>query len=211
MASPSRAFTFDRRLARYRDAGTGRLVPATRVRSYLDDALASAGKRMDALANQLRAGQIDVITWEVRMRREVKIVSTYSGALAKGGWAQMTDADYGRVGQYVRGQYQYLRGFAQRIASGKAPLNGNINNVARLYAEAGRPLFARMEQVEQVLRGMTQRLSVKHSLDSCPGCLAAEAAGWHNIAGSTVPEIGARDCRTRCKCSWIYRNGEQNG
>ena len=205
MASPPRAFTYDRRLACYRDTGTGRLVPATRVRSYLDDALASAGKRMDALANQLRAGQIDVITWEVRMRREVKLVSTYSGAVAKGGWAQMTDADYGRVGQYVRGQYQYLRNFAQQIADGRQPLNGMVNARSQMYASAGRPLYARMEEAEQVLRGATERRSVRYATDSCAGCLDAAAAGWHAIKGSTVPQIGARDCRTRCKCRFEYR------
>lgn len=199
-------FRWDRAAARYRGPN-GAFIPASRVRGYLDDALASAGQRMDALANQLRAGQIDVITWEVRMRREVKIVSTYSGAVAKGGWAQMTDADLGRVGRYVQDQYRYLRTFAQQIESGKQPLNGMVNARARMYSEAGRPLFARMETAEQVVRGMTERRSIRHARDSCEGCLSAERAGWHAIQGSTVPEIGARDCRTRCKCAWEYRKG----
>jgi len=208
MASPPRAFTFDRRLGRYRDAATGRLIPAAQVRAYLDEALVSAGKRMDSLANQLRAGQIDLISWEVRMRREVKIVATYSGAAAKGGWAQMTEADYGRVGRYGQDQYRFLRGFMRDIETGKQPLNGLVNARAQMYAQAGRPLYHRMEIAEQRVRGMRLRKSVRHARDSCAGCIAAEAAGWIDIDSTAVPEIGARECRTRCKCSWLYKAAE---
>lgn len=139
------------------------------------------------------------------MRREVKSVALYSAAAAKGGWAQMSDADYGRVGQYVRGQYQYLRGFAQDVATGKQPLNGRLNARAHLYGQAGRPLYHRMEIAEQIVRGMTEKRSIRHGSDSCDGCVAAEVAGWVPIDSKTVLEIGARECRTRCKCSWEFQ------
>jgi CubicO group peptidase (beta-lactamase class C family) len=204
MAGPKPPFRWDRARGVYRDA-SGRFVPASTVRGYLDSALESAGARVDALANQLRAGQIDLISWEVRMRREVKVVSTYSGAAAKGGWAQMTDADLGRVGRYLQDQYRFLRGFAQDVASGRQALNGTVNARAQLYTQSGRALHARMERAEMVVRGKTERRSARHAGDSCDGCVRAEAAGWHKIEGSTVTEIGQRECRTRCRCSWEYR------
>jgi len=203
------AFRYDRALGRYRDGASGRLVPYARVRGFLDSALESAGKRMDALASQLRAGQIDPITWEVRMRREVKVVSTYSGAAAKGGWAQMTEADYGRVGRYVQDQYRFLRGFLRDIETGKQPLNGTVNARSKLYAEAGRPLYHLIEKAEMLVRGNTERRSLRHSRDSCMGCVAAAARGWLPINDKSQTEIGQRDCRTRDRCSWEYRIGAE--
>lgn len=197
-------FRWDRAAGRYRGP-SGAFIPYARVRGYLDSALESAGKRMDTLANQLRAGQIDIVTWEVRMRREVKIVSTYSGAVAKGGWAQMTEADLGRVGRYVQDQYKYLRGFARDAMTGKQPLNGTVNARSKLYAEAGRPLYHLMEKAEMKVRGNTERRSLRHSRDSCAGCVEAAARGWLPIDDKSQMEIGQRDCRTRDLCSWEYR------
>lgn len=203
--SPKPAYRWDRSLARYRDAASGRLVSGSTVRAYLDTALEAAGKRIDALATQLRTRTIDLISWEVAMRREVKNVALYSAAAAKGGWAQMSDADYGRVGQYVQTQYRYLRGFAQRIQTGKQPLDGRLNSVAALYAEGGRPLYHRMEIAEQRVRGMNERRNVPSDTDGCDGCVEATAAGWVPIDDADIAEIGERDCRTRCRCEWEFR------
>lgn len=204
MPEPRPPFRWDRAAGRYRGP-TGAFIPQPRVRGYLDSALESAGKRMDALANQLRSGSIDLVTWEVRMRREVKVVSTYSAAAAKGGFAQMTEADLGRVGRYVQDQYRFLRGFMRDVATGKQPLNGTLNARAGLYSEAGRPLYHRIEKAEQAVRGMTERRSIRHRGDSCQGCIEAERLGWLPINDPSQTEIGERDCRTRDRCSWEYR------
>lgn len=197
-------FRWDRAAARYLDA-RGRYVPASTVRGWLDTALETAGGRIEALTASLRAGTLDLISWEVAMRREVKNVALYSAAAAKGGWAQMSDADYGRVGQYVRGQYGYLRGFAQDVQTGRQAMDGRLVSRAKLYGEAGRPLYHRMEIAEQKVRGMTERRNIRYKGDSCPGCEEAAAAGWVPITGGGVAEIGERDCRTRCRCSWEFR------
>jgi len=165
---------------------------------------------MDVLANQLRSGSIDLITWEVRMRREVKVVATYSGAAAKGGWAQMTEADYGRVGRYVQDQYRFLRGFMRDVATGRQPLNGTVNSRSKLYSEAGRPLYHLMERAENRVRGNLQRRNIRGATDSCAGCVAASDAEWVDIDDASVPEIGDRECGNRCKCEWEYRAGEED-
>ena len=121
----------------------------------------------------------------------------------------MTDSDYGRVGNYVRRQYEFLRGFMRDVASGSQPLNGMVNARCRLYSEAGRPLFHRMEKAEKRVRGETQRRSVRSAFDSCADCIAAEAAGWRDIDDASIPEIGERQCGNRCRCSWEYRKPEE--
>lgn len=202
---PLPEYRWDRQSGRYRNASTGRFVPPSQVRAWLDFALDAATGRINGLANSLRAGTTDRISWEVAMRREVKNVALYSAAAAKGGWAQMSDADYGRVGQYVRSQYDYLRKFAREIAAGVQPLDGRMNARASLYGQAGRPLYHRIEIAEQKVRGMTERRRIRHAGDSCAGCLSAASAGWAGIDSRQVLEIGDTECRTRCRCSWEFR------
>jgi hypothetical protein len=71
------------------------------------------------------------------MRRHVKNVNLNAIALERGGWANLTPSDFGRVGQIVREQYGYLRGFANDIASGKQRLDGTLGTRAKLYSQAG--------------------------------------------------------------------------
>lgn len=205
MAPPRPEYRWDRVAGRYRNAASGRFVPWAQVRTWLDVALDSATKRIDLLALRLRTGGIDLISWELAMRREVKNVALYSAAAAKGGWGQMSDADYGRVGQYVRTQYDYLRGFARDIQTGKQAKDGRLNARAQLYGQAGRPLYHRIEIAEQTVRGVTEKRNIRYRGDSCAGCQDATARGWVPINDKSTPEIGGRDCRTRCRCSWEFR------
>jgi hypothetical protein len=204
MAVDNRPFKWDRASGRYRYPN-GRVVPRAQVRAWLDEALDTATKRIDALATALRTGGIDLVSWQVRMQREVKNVALYSAATARGGWAQLTDADLGRVGRYLQNQYRFLNRFTLQIQRGEQALDGRLNARAQLYAQAGRPLYELMDRAEQRVRGMTGRRNIRHAGDSCDGCLEATAAGWVGIDSTEVEEIGARECSTRCKCTWEYR------
>jgi hypothetical protein len=181
----------------------GRFLTRTEVRDTLDNALANNGRLMHDLTQQLRDGTITLADWQAQVAREVKNVHLYSAAAAKGGWAQMTPADYGRAGQRIETQYRFLRGFAEDIASGKQPLNDRALARASMYSEAGRNTFRYVERKEMEVRGMTEERSILHANDSCEGCLEQEAAGWQPI-GEAV-EIGERDCLTRCRCTMDYR------
>lgn len=194
-------YTWDARTARYRR--DGRFVSRQQVRTWLDEALDAAGVRTGLLAERLRAGKIDLVSWQVRMAREVKNVQLYSAAAAKGGWAQLSPADLGRVGQSVQTQLRYLNRFAQDIRTGKQPLDGNMVARARLYAQSGRQMYHRTERLEMETRGYTQERSIRYAGDSCPGCVSEAAKGWVRI-GSMVP-IGQRDCKGNDRCSVEYR------
>jgi len=201
--SPRGGFTWDAGSGRYRGA-RGRYVSQATLRRWLDVALDCASARIDALASQLRTGAIDLITWQVRMARELKNVQMYSAAAAKGGWAQLSASDLGRVGQAVRAQLEYLNGFAKDIRSGRQLLNGTLNMRARMYGQSGRSIFHRVERAEMDLRGYDQERSIRYSGDSCAGCIQEEARGWVPI-GALVP-IGQRDCKVNDRCRVGYRN-----
>lgn len=194
-------FTWDAPSGRYRGAG-GRYVTHAQIRAWLDSALDSAGERMAALSAQLQAGTIDTITWQVRMAREVKNVQLYSAATAKGGWAQLSAADLGRVGQSVRAQLEYLNRFAREIRTKAQPLDGRFLARTRLYAQSGRQLFHRTERIEMEVRGYDQERNVRYPGDSCTGCVQQTARGWVQI-GALVP-VGQRDCKGNDRCRIQY-------
>lgn len=198
-------FTWDAPSGRYRGAG-GRYVTHAQVRAWLDAALDSAGERMAALSAQLQAGTIDLITWQVRMAREVKNVQLYSAAAAKGGWAQLSAADLGRVGQSVRAQLEYLNRFSREIRTKAQPLDGRFLARTRLYAQAGRTTYDRTQRAEMIVRGFDEERSLRAAGDSCLGCTAEAAKGWVAI-GSIVP-IGRRECLSNCRCVIQYRKSE---
>lgn len=98
-------------------------------------------KAQDLIGNLLDES-ISITDWVMAMRQEVKIAHLAQYMLAKGGKSQMTQADYGRVGQVLREQYQFLNGFAEDI------LDGNLSEAqmrarANLYFNSSNSSFHR--------------------------------------------------------------------
>ena len=195
-------YTYDARAYSYRD-GAGRFVSDRQVREALDGALDAHTKTVRALGESLRAGRISVAEWQTGMARAIKNAHLYSAAAARGGWQNMTPADYGRAGQKIRAQYGYLRDFAAQIVDGRQPLDGRFLQCVDLYGQSGRVTYHATERREMEVRGMTEERNVLHPSDHCPGCVDESARGWVPI-GSLVP-IGSRDCRTRDRCTVAYR------
>lgn len=194
---------WDENAARYTDAVTGRFIARSAVRGELDQALDTSAANVQTLTERLRTGGLSVSQWQVAMAREVKSVHTASAALAKGGWAQMTPADWGRTGQKIKTQYTFLGKFAGEVSSGQQRLDGTLGRRAELYSQAGRNTYHAVEQREQARRGMTEERNLLAVSDHCPGCLDADAMGWVPIG--ELPEVGSRDCLSRCKCEIAYR------
>lgn len=201
MASPR--YGWDERVGAYRNLATGRFSTATDVRAALDSSLDAASNRMAALAEELRAGRLTTSAWQVQMAAEIKDVQLYSAAAARGGFAQLTQADYGRVGQITREQYVFLRERAKAIADGSQKLSSELTSRARLYGQAARGTYHTFERLEMGARGYTEEHSVRHAPESCSQCIDEEARGWVPI-GTLVP-IGGRICISNCKCEMRYR------
>ncbi len=195
-----------------RDAAKSPIIRNTSresVRLALDKALDKANVRAQSLAKQLQSGKIDLATWRTGMRDIVKQSHLYSAMAAKGGRSQMTQADYGRVGQILargpkgsRGQYQYLESFARQIQQG-LPLDGRFLQRVRLYTQAPRSTYHIFDRRVHESKGFEQERNHRFAGDSCDGCIAASNAGWVEI-GSLVP-IGSRDCFGNCRCRIDYR------
>lgn len=208
-------FRWNEEAKRYIGPGSRGFVKNTEVRAAIDDYIAAAEQRIIELSAQLQAGEIDVATWQLGMRRALTDIHLANAAAAKGGWAQLTPADYGRVGQMVKqelggkkawenaeGKRGGLNQFAQDIEDG-LPLDGRFLQRARQYAQAGRHTYEEIRRKDMMDAGMTEARSIRHTRDSCYGCVTQAALGWQPI--TDVVPIGTRDCLRNCKCTVEYR------
>jgi hypothetical protein len=197
---PRSKFVWNAKAGRYTIGG--RFVKQSEIRKALDASLAATSRTMANLSARLQKGNITLIEWERLMREAVKDAHLFSAALAKGGWAQMTQADYGRVGQMVRMQYTYLNRFAADIESGMN-LDGRFKARTEMYMEAGRTTYYNMYDQVQKKLGKTEERNILHSAEHCVQCIEQTGLGWVPI-GELV-QIGNRLCLTRCKCDKEYR------
>lgn len=195
-------YTWDTNARRYRDA-LGRFVDERKIRAELDLTLGKVAERMNALSADLQGGRISLDVWHAEMRLAVKNTHVMSAALAKGGWGQLTQRDYGRIGAAVRKQYDYLNGFANEVALGRQTLNGRFLVRAKLYAQAARMMFERIREAEMIAAGMNEERNILGFADHCFDCVAMTALGWVLI-GTLIP-IGERQCGPNCKCRKAYR------
>jgi hypothetical protein len=185
---------------RYRDE-RGRFVASSTVRRELDRYLDTADPAK-ALAEALRGRQVSVADWEVAMRRHVKNTHLNAIALERGGWANMTPADYGRAGQIIREQYGYLKGFAADIASGKQRLDGTLGVRARLYSQAARTSLYKSKAANMRLE-VTHVRTRRSARDSCRQCLDLDGKVFR-INDPSFPLPGQRICRANCQCHLEY-------
>ena len=200
----STRYAWNDQAGRYVDQRSGRFVSRAAVRDDLDRVLDGITTKMGGVSRSLLDGEINLDRWQLEMMDLVKRAHLVSAASQRGGWAQMTQADFGRVGQIVRREYGYLRNFANQIASGKQPLDGNIARRSKMYGQQARNTFYAFQRNEMERRGYDEERSILNPADHCSECVDEESKGFQPI-GSMVP-IGRRECRSNCKCSVEYRN-----
>lgn len=183
---------------------SGNFVSFADVRSYLDEVLDRHERKIMSLSSALREGSINVQQWQAGMKDALKDLHLVSGALARGGWAQMSQADYGRVGSQLRFQYERLAKFAQQIERG-LPFDGRFIRRTQLYAQSGRVSYTAALRQEMALRGYTEEQSVLAAADHCSECVAEADKGWVKIG--TLINIGERICKSNCRCHLEFREG----
>lgn len=199
-------FRWDPRTARYHEPATGRIVGRSEVRRAIDDALDSAQREMLDAAEALRSGKRSLVWFRNQMQKALKDTHLYSAAAARGGWAQMTRSDTGRVGRELRDQYEYLDGMVRAIKAGRQKLDGSFTNRVRLYAQSGRKTYHKLEGVEMRRLGMNEERNVENpQAEHCDGCTRETERRWVPI-GKLVP-IGDRDCLNNDRCEIEYRRG----
>lgn len=189
---------YDIRTGRYRDVRSGQFVSQQTVRRALDSVIDKAAKDARAVTQRLRDGNVSLAGWQREMADTIRRTHGASAAMARGGWAQMTPSDWGRVGQRVRRQYEYLDRFAAQIETGAIPMDGRILSRAELYALDARSQYEADRLTMEGQLGKVRCRSIRSARDSCAGCIAAAGLGWVTL--DQMPPPGSRDCGNRCRC-----------
>ncbi len=197
-------FTWDEAALQYRGR-SGRFVSRQEIRHALDRAITQAQTRLIGLADQLRGGMLTVKQWQNMMADELKLLHLYSAAAAKGGWAQMTATDYGRVGRILRDQYQYLNGFAATVADANYVLDGRFLARVKLYARSGRATYHAIQLNVMEDGGMTQRRSVLHPAEHCDQCVEQARLGWVDLHDERYIPLMSRTCLSNDLCTEDFR------
>jgi hypothetical protein len=178
-------------------------VSFAQVRTALDRFIESSQTRLEALTIQLQSGRLTLAEWETQFALTVKRMACAAGALARGGWAQMTPSDWGRVGWEVRRQYEFLHRFAFEIYTGAQEMDGRMIVRARMYGQAVRGIYEEIRRADAINAGMFQERRVLGVAEHCPDCVDYARRDWQTIG--TLPRIGDSQCRTNCHCTFEYR------
>lgn len=177
--SSARDWEFSRGAKRYRDTRTGRFITNATVTNLRNDLAMSREATIRGLAQMLGRGDLSIQRWELEMREAIKLTHGAEYVFGRGGFRQMDQSDWGRVGSIVKDQYQYLNGFSRDIASGRyndaeGTLSvGAVEARATMYAGAGVYSFSVAREV------------------SFPG-----------LQLPCHPGDGGTPCLTNCRCSW---------
>lgn len=132
-------------------------------------------KDADALAERMYRGEISIGQWEEDMRTLIRELHTGCAAIGKGGWDQMSYAEWGHTGPLIKKQYQWLHGFAEAVSDKRDTISlAAIKARARLYGQAG---------------GYTANYTQA-------GADIRSQLPW-------IPRDGSTKCLNNCKCSWV--------
>lgn len=150
----------------------GSFVGQKKMLEFREIIITASKERINGLSSQVAKGDINLNQWVLSMREEIKNNFINQYALAHGGRNSMTQSDWGRIGQMVRTQYQYLDRFAGDVATGRYT-EVALAARARMYAESSSQAFERAKVAQ---RGVPD-------LPAYPG-------------------DGSTQCISNCKCSW---------
>ncbi len=208
--NPNLPYRWNEAAGRY-ISSTGRFVPLSTVKAELESMITASAVKMDMLSLGLKNGTTSLAEWQMGMEQEIKASQIASAAAAKGGWAQMTQSDWGWVGSRVKEQYKYLRNFSAEIASGKQKIDGRLLVRAKQYIQSSRATYEEMRRrYARINKGAVEERRVLGPAEHCephgstPGCVELADKGWQPMG--TLPAIGAATCRMFCKCHFEMRD-----
>lgn len=182
---------WDSQANRYRDQ-QGRFVARTIVTEARNRIVDDAQRKLRAISQQFLDGKISLADWQTQFKDIIKAAHTLAAGIAMGGKANMTAADWGRVGQLLRVQYEALNRFALQIEAGKKLSLGRVDH----YAASIRSTFLNAERLRQPQFAVARWVRTKR--ESCEDCREQERRGVQLL--STFPRIGSLSCRHRCGC-----------
>ena len=197
-------YVYDKRLGRYRNLHTGRIVSNKTVLSHLEKANDAFYRRnIRQITNRFVSGNIDLAAWQEHVAKELRDAYRTNMIAGRGGVKNMTQVDWGRMGGRLKNEYRYLNTFAKEIEMGqlsekqiKARIEQYARGTRKAYYDG---LTAAMRDAEMLY----ERRYTDPGAQNCDDCLGYEAQGWQPIG--SLPEPGLEcQCGSNCRCDKEY-------
>ncbi len=195
-------FYYDKSLQRYRYQDSGKFVSAQAVENLTRQSIAQVKRGLLDVHELLIGDKISLATWEQTNAEALKKLHSWNYLLGKGGAANMTQSDNGKLGLRLSYEYGYLRSFAQDIADGKV---SEAQFLARtdLYVNSTTGSFEEGKRAAHKDGGYVWEKRVRTKQESCQSCLGYADMGWQPIG--TLPQPTQKcECRANCGCKFVF-------
>jgi hypothetical protein len=187
----------------------GETVPLRKVAKLSGLSIDKSAQATAKLAKLVADGSITPEEWAVLMKTEIKQEYIRQYLLGHGGRLDdMTHSDWGKLGNMIKDQYRYLRGFAGDVSTGDLS-EEQIAARAGMYANSSREAYERARGKVMDEAGMDEEAwALGPKQDHCDDCVGYSQDGWMPIGTFPDPGDGTTQCLTNCGCTKIYRSSE---
>lgn len=182
---------------RYRDVASGRYVAEATIRADVERVIAAGQQRIAAVTARLVAGDLAPVLWRAQMADTLSSAHLTAASLAHGGWGQLDGGTQLWTARRLRSELQYLSDFTREIEAG-ALSPAQIGARAAQYGEAPYTTYQERRRADAGDRGHDQERNLLGGAAHCADCEGATGQGW--VPLGTLPAIGGRTCRSRCRC-----------
>lgn len=196
-------YVWDRTISRYRRSDTGRFVARRRIVRLLERSVSQRERRLNDGVLAYMEGRISPEAWKARTRMLLKRQYVQNAALGKGGWDQLTQSDYGRLGGKLRWEYARLNEMAAQIRAGEVSpaqalnrMRMRMGNARHEFYQTERETLAPPPEGKDVI----ERRILSAEAESCQDCLDYYDRGWQP-AGTLPLPTEACACSSNCRCS----------
>lgn len=196
------AWSYDRNTGRYRDE-RGKFLSQASVQKLVDGRIDKLEASLKRFTRMLSNGSITLDQWQGSVREAIKAAHIQAAIIGHGGKAGMGSAEYGRVGQRLRLEYDFLANFASDLLGGRVSAPMALARIG-LYAQSVRGSYWLGAEIRQQEQGYSlMRRILDDQAKHCEDCLRYAARGTVPIG--SVPLPGQRcECGARCRCSVRY-------
>jgi hypothetical protein len=195
-------WSYDRNSGRYRDA-KGRFLSKEAVGKIVDGRIGKLETQLKQFTRMLGDGSITLDQWQGSVRESLKAAHIQAATIGYGGRSGMGSAEYGRIGQRLRGEYAYLQGFVRDLIDGRISAPMAVARIG-LYAQSVRGSYWQGTEMKEQQRGFSlMRRILDDQAVHCQDCLSYSSKGVVPIGSLPLP--GQRcECRSRCRCRVEY-------
>ena len=195
-------WSYDPISGRYRGKN-GRFLSQKAIEALIDGRINKLSAQLKDFTKRLIDGSITIDQWQGSVREALKPAHIQATMVGAGGKTALSQAEYGRIGQKLRGEYAYLQKFAAGLLANSISAPMALARI-ELYAESVRNSFWEGTAIRQGRQGYSLMQRILDSQAAhCQDCLDYSARGIVPIGSLPMP--GQRcACRARCRCSVRY-------